>query len=298
MLHRMRLPSSISVVVGLSVALVVVLSACGTAKASAFPLTHGAPAQTVPNAGGIAPLMPQPSGEGALTWDPTTDNTLTVALSVIGLSPATPGGYHSDPYPGEIGAGTCQQPGKDLYPLKPVAADQYGAGENTTTVKGVAGGIPDKEWHLALHFPASAKQETVLVCATVLNPKPSTTEKQTVKVWLHGMPHQQGGDGAYGRAHMSLSGTTLTVALAIGGLAPDSKHAAHIHSGSCAKQGPVVYTLETVTADASGRAHVVTKIQNVKSIAGDWYINVHNGTDLTTQVGFQPISCGNVFSRD
>lgn len=285
----------------LGVAIIVLLSGCGgAAKANALPLTQGAPAQTPsprPTAVGVAPLLPQPLGPATLTWDPTNGNTLTVDLSVTGLAPASPASYASKPYPAEIGSGSCQQPGKVVHQLNAVTADQYGAANSTTTIKGVTGGIPAKDWYIALHAPAAANQQgTLLACGPVLNPNASTTQKQTVKTVLHGMV-LHGGEAAAGAAKLVLNGTTLTVTVAVAGLAPGSKHDEHIHSGSCAKQGPVVYPLETITADADGRANVVTTIHGVKAISNDWYVHIHNGTDLTTQAGYQPIACGDVLAH-
>jgi hypothetical protein len=59
----------------------------------------------------------------------------------------------------------------------------------------------------------------------------------------------------------------------------------------------VVYPLETITADANGRANVVTTIHGVKAISNDWYVHIHNGTDLTSQAGYQPIACGDVLAH-
>jgi CHRD domain len=296
MIHHVHLTRSLGSVAVLGVAIIVFLSGCGT-SAKGAGLQSATGATEIPSAIGVAGLHPQPSGQAELTWDPTTNNTLTTSLTVIGLSPTTQGGFPTAAYPGEIGDGTCQQPGKDLYPLAPLKSDQYGEGTSTTSVKGVAGGIPATGWHLALHNPAQVNQGAQLSCANIINPTPSATEKQTVKLWLNGMMHQHGAKGAFGGTRLSLTGTTLTVYLSIEGLAPGSKHAAHIHSGSCARQGPVVYNLETITADANGRARVETTIKNVKGIADDWYVNVHTSNDLTTQGGFQPIACGNVFVR-
>jgi hypothetical protein len=185
-----------------------------------------------------------------------------------------------------------------VHKLDAVTADQYGAGNSATTMKGVEGGIPARDWHIALRAPAAANQQgTVLACAPVLNPNASTTQKQTVKTILHGMAVGHNGQGAAGAAKLTLTGTTLTVTVALAGMAPGSKHDAHIHSGSCAKQGPIVHPLKTITADADGRANVETTIQGVKSIPADWYINIHDGTDLNSQEGFQPIACGNVFAH-
>jgi hypothetical protein len=301
MLHRLRLTSSIGTVIALGLAIVVLLSGCGgAAKANAAPLTQRAPAQTpsaTPTAVGVAPLLPQPLGPATLTWDPANGNTLTVNLSVTGLAPASPGSYASTSYPAEIGSGSCQKPGNVVHKLNSVTADQYGAANSTTTIKGVAGGIPARDWHIALRAPAAANQQgTLLACAPVINPNPSTTQKQSVKTMLRGMA-LRGGEAAAGAAKLTLNGTTLTVTVALAGMAPGSKHDAHIHSGSCSKQGPIVHPLKTITADANGRANVETTIQGVKSIPADWYINIHAGTDLNSQEGFQPIACGNVLAH-
>jgi hypothetical protein len=301
MLHRMRCTPTITNVAFLGIALVLLLSGCGgAARTNLLPLARHAPAQTpsaTPTALGVAALLPQPNGPADLTWDPTADNTLTVTLSLTGLAPANPASYPNTPYPAEIASGSCQTPGSVVHQLTAVTADPYGAAASTTTIKGVAGGIPARGWNIILHAPGTTHAGMVLACAPVLNPTASTTQKQSVKTWLHGLTHAHGGEGAYGKAQLSLSGTTLTVSLFLEGLVPGSKHDAHIHSGSCARQGPVVHPLPTITADSSGRAHVVTTIQGVTAIPGDWYIHVHNGTDLTTQAGFQPIACGNVFTR-
>src|SRR2546430_945203 len=95
--------------------------------------------------------------------------------------------------------------------------------------------------------------------------------------------------------HWDPSSHTLMVKISLVGLAPNSTHAAHIHHGSCASQGPVVYPLQTVMADASGRASETTTIKNVTSIpSSGWYVNLHHSTVLSTQTGFDPIACGDV----
>ncbi len=300
MIRNLRLTPSIGSVALLGIAIVFLFSGAGVAEAAAAHMTRSAAGPLVSGAApakGVAGLRPQPMGQATITWDPTSGNTLTVDISATGLSPAS-SSYHSDPYPATLNTGSCKQPGKVAHDLNAVTADKYGAGSSATAIKGVAGGIPAKGYYIALTAPAAANQQgALLACADIINPTPSTTEKQMVKTWLHGVPHEYGGEAGFGGARLTLDGTTLTVDLFIAGLAPGSKHDAHIHSGSCEKQGPVVHNLETVVADANGRAHVETTIKGVTSIPGDWYINVHNSTDLNTQAGFQPIACGNVFTR-
>lgn len=300
MLHQLHLISYQNRLTALSVALLFFLSGCGgVAQGAALQPTStpSAPAATnTPTAIGYAVLAPQPSGTATLTWDPAGNHALTVTLAVIGLAPAHPSSYQSAPYPAVIGMGTCQQRGSVVNDLTPVTADQYGAGTSTTAIQGVTGGIPTKGWFLALQSPGAANQRAVLACTNILNPTASPTSKQTVKMNLPGLTHDQGGQAALGKARLVLSGTTLTVTLTLDNLAPGSQHEAHIHAGTCAKQGPVVHPLPTVKADASGRAQVKAVIQNVQSIPGDWYIHVHNGAEVTTQMGYQPITCGDIFT--
>lgn len=90
---------------------------------------------------------------------------------------------------------------------------------------------------------------------------------------------------------------TLTVELRLIGLAPNSVHPAHIHTGLCEKQGPVAYALNNVQADGHGVADTVTAVANVKEGGipdAAWYVNVHNGPNLTPDAQFEPIACGDV----
>jgi hypothetical protein len=88
----------------------------------------------------------------------------------------------------------------------------------------------------------------------------------------------------------------LTVTIKLSGLAPDSKHPAHIHAGDCTSNGAVLYPLHDVVADAAGNAVSVTVISKIFNGIPDkaWYINVHNGPGLDTDAQFLPITCGNI----
>lgn len=102
-----------------------------------------------------------------------------------------------------------------------------------------------------------------------------------------------------GEATLALDAATrtLTVEVRLTGLAPNSVHPAHIHSGLCEKQGAVEYGLNNVQADGHGVADTVTAVANVKESVipdGAWYINVHNGPSLTPDAQFEPIVCGDV----
>ncbi len=87
----------------------------------------------------------------------------------------------------------------------------------------------------------------------------------------------------------------LTVKISLIGLAPSSTHPANINSGSCVKQGAVVYPLQNVVADARGVGTSTTAIKNVTKIpASGWYINVHNGPNLAPSDQLLPIVCSDL----
>ena len=96
---------------------------------------------------------------------------------------------------------------------------------------------------------------------------------------------------------------TLQVTLSLTGLAPNSTHPAHIHLGSCeqSSMGQVVSPLMDVKADAQGNATVTTMINGVKKgipapAPKGWFVNVHNGPTLSTELERRWLACGNVSS--
>ena len=117
----------------------------------------------------------------------------------------------------------------------------------------------------------------------------SATTSTTASATLKHMPH--------GTATISFDPASqgLTVKISLIGLAPNSTHPAHIHSGSCANQGAVVYQLQNVVADAHGVGTSTTTIKSVTNIpASGWYLNVHNGPTLTPSDQFLPIVCNDL----
>jgi len=92
----------------------------------------------------------------------------------------------------------------------------------------------------------------------------------------------------------------LRVTISLVGLAGNSIHPAHIHLGDCDDNGPIVYPLNDVVADAAGDATVTTVIPEVEGgiPASSWYVNVHNGPTLATFAQAIPIACGNVHNSD
>ena len=96
---------------------------------------------------------------------------------------------------------------------------------------------------------------------------------------------------------------TITVTLNASGLTPGA-HAAHIHIGSCQRQGPVTYVFIDFIADRHGNIHnqtrVVTGVTSVMLNSG-WYLNLHQGNsnDILSKGGqptifFRPLLCANI----
>jgi len=274
--------------------LALLLTACGgshsTTATLSNTLSNNATSTPVGGTSATATLKHQPQGSASLTWDHTS-HMLSVQLTLTGLAP---GSIH----PVQINQGSCSKSGehdKALYPLVNLSADSHGMASMTSKVS-VPDGIPASGWYVAVHNGpglSNSDQAQSIACGDVVNHDTSLRSSQAVQVTLQ--PTDAANQNASGEAQLTLSGHTLKVALTLSGLAPKSEHMAHIHAGTCASQGSVIYSLTPIKADASGKASVTTTIQNVMTIpAQGWYINVHDSTDISTQTGFDPIACGDV----
>jgi Cu/Zn superoxide dismutase len=98
---------------------------------------------------------------------------------------------------------------------------------------------------------------------------------------------------------------TITVTVNASGFAPGA-HAAHIHVGSCASQGPVQYMVRDFTANDKGQivnqtrviTHVITPLPG-----RGWYFNLHQGNmgDILANgrptINFRPLLCGDIVPR-
>jgi len=100
----------------------------------------------------------------------------------------------------------------------------------------------------------------------------------------------------------SPSAHSLTVTVKATGVTP-GLHAAHVHSGSCQSQGPVVYMIPDFRASLQGKVsqtHVVTGVTGPIPPAG-WYLNLHlgNSNNILTSGGqptiyFRPLLCASI----
>jgi hypothetical protein len=239
----------------------------------------------------IVPLHHAPTGSVHLTWN-ASQQTLTVAMQVVGL---TPGSVH----PTHLHAGTCQAPGRILFSLPTLRANQGGQASMRTVIHQVAR-LP-QAWVVNVHNGPTMTppvQSLALACGTLTAKTKSTTPgtfQESIALFGTNAPNES----ASGSADLTFSsGGLLTVTVSVHGLAPGSRHAAHIHLGRCSAQGTMLYPLTTLIGNAHGEDRETTTLHGV-TLPSLWYINVHWGDMLTTPQGqviaeqFNPIACGN-----
>jgi hypothetical protein len=93
----------------------------------------------------------------------------------------------------------------------------------------------------------------------------------------------------------NLNAHTLQVQYAFVGLAPNSAHPMQLNAGNCISYGPILYPIDTVTADATGNAAKTVTISNVTTSqpSSGWFIDLHNGSGTSTYDTLA-LACANV----
>ena len=232
-----------------------------------------------------------PSGTVELMWDHIS-HAMTVHMALTGLTP------HSI-HPAWISSGSCKNAGKVVYHLSVIKSTDIGFADVITKLKDVAGGIPETGWHMNVsNGPGTTTddQSMAITCANIFNPTASTKSSQNVQATLNEAfaPNQS----VSGNAQLNVNNDQLTVLITLKGLAPNSKHMAHLHAGSCASQGPIKYELKPIVANAAGEATSTTVIPKVKAVPRDGlYVNIHLGSsssDMKSQASSDPFACGDI----
>ena len=108
----------------------------------------------------------------------------------------------------------------------------------------------------------------------------------------------------HGRATIAYNSKhqTLTVTVSASGVTP-GRHAAHIHLGSCQRQGPVKYMLRELVANRRGQ--IVRTVRVFRHVAAPvpasgWYLNIHQGSSADIlrngrpTIYFRPLICANI----
>jgi hypothetical protein len=240
----------------------------------------------------VAQLRHTPTGTAQVVYYPYTGTTV-VTVSETGLQPKSV-------HPLTMDYGSCAAPGSLFYILNRIVADKNGNGTSRTVLP--TNNLQSLSSVFSLDVYAgptlnTAPEQLPISCGDVVFGTPTPySQGVLVATSLLGTSNADNQD-AYGYANLTLHNGTLTVTVSEFNLVPNSSHMEHIHAGSCEAQVPgnIVYSLNTLTADGSGYAYAKTVIHNVKSIPkSGWYINVHFGTDLSTQAGYDAVDCGNV----
>lgn len=232
------------------------------------------------------PLSPMPQGSLTLTVDPQTQ-LVQATVNLYGLAPGT---QHQVAL---FANGNTAQP---AFTFPDVTVDGDGqVAETVTSNEQAPQGLPQSVAFRVYLEPSSAGPSRQIASAQRVAPEGGST-RETMAF--------QSVIGRSGHAQLTYDPATqkLTVSLSMSGLAAGSRHAAHIHTGSCQVQGPVAYSLPDLVADAAGVASVKTTFSVTSPPpASGWYVNVHDGdmNDILQANGqpgplFQPLACGNV----
>jgi Cu/Zn superoxide dismutase len=261
-------------------------AACGGGNTTTTASTP-APTEGSISATGHAVLKHVPYGRAELTWD-SASKMLAVKMSLTGLVP------HSV-HPAHIHSGSCNNPGRLIYPLQNIFADATGNATVTSTIKDIANGVPPTGWLIYVHngpYVITTAQSLPITCGEIINP----TAAKSVAVNMSSAVAEQD-QAVSGAVQLTLRGSQLTVKLKLTNLQPGSIHPTQIYAGSCSRQGNVVYQLPNVVADAKGNASMTGVINNVPAIpSSGWYVNVHYSTDVSNQAGADAIVCGDIMS--
>jgi hypothetical protein len=120
---------------------------------------------------------------------------------------------------------------------------------------------------------------------TATTPSPTPTISFTMAA--------QNGSGVAGTGEIVKGTGSFTVTIKLSGMAPNSSHISHVHTGACAKPGGIAYALQQVISDSSGATTVRSTVPVDYSVpAGGWYVNVHRGPDFSVAANGPSISCG------
>ncbi|HWE60544.1 MAG TPA: CHRD domain-containing protein [Chloroflexota bacterium] len=204
---------------------------------------------------------------------------IDVSIAVSGLAP-------NSVHPAHIHAGnSCAANGPVLYPLPNLKADAQGQAYASAMIPATS--VPAQGWYVNVHQGPSltGAGATPISCGVVQQAAAAATLAP------------EAGSTARGIALLGPGTTSDTVIIRVTGLAPNSVHPAHIHLGaSCTANGPVLYPLPDLHADAAGVAWATTTITGTAipglgSGPSGYYLNVHSGPTMSGS-GATPISCG------
>ena len=269
----------------------------GSGAGSAITTASGPGSQGIMTGPGAYLMSSMPAG--AVSLSRAGQGHLRAHVHMFGL---TPGSSHTVAIDGLGGAGgpAAQFPA--------LTADATGQVDSTLTSAGRVTSLPPfSRFVIRLGSDGSALAAEPIAESGVLPAHPGSTTSA-----FHAVTANTDGTvtgQARGRATLSYDAAaqTLTITVSASGLNP-GPHAAHIHLGSCASQGPVKYMIPDFIANGRGdidqQTRVVTGVPSVPSVPGpgNWYLNLHMGGMNQILAGgaptlsFRPLLCTNVTS--
>jgi hypothetical protein len=321
-----------SVGVGLTLAATLIVTIYGFTSAQA----------TGPNASqAVGVLTHAPRGTAALLWSQTSQ-TLVVTVVLSGLTPNSihPDAIHNG-VGGGCTSSIHGAVAHGLNPVNADSAGNGTSVTTISDVsQGIPGAGWYIDVHNGPYLADSTQQERI-ACADIINPnalipEPTATSNSSIvtdettnnESLTHGIISDQsvsnnpttdqvvdvtfGGSAdddqsiAVGAVELSITHhhheDRLTVKIFVYPLTPGSTHVAHIHSGSCESQGPVLYPLSSVQVNSVGFGTSTTEVDGVSSIPSTgWYVNVHRASpqdSLASQTNFDPIACVDISTSD
>jgi hypothetical protein len=229
-----------------------------------------------------------PAGTAAISRNPAS-GVIMVAFDIYGMALRSTHAVI-------LRSGSCQSPGdRTIAAFPDLTANTFGAMQGKLVAMDSARSIPAGS-HLAVELAPgaqarSAPGSTVIACANVTTANPSTPLPLTAFAGQK--------SSATDTLTYSSSGR-LVVHVVASGLAPASKHASHVHYGSCRQQSGVLYTLGDLTADAHGNVDSTITLTGITTPPPPqgWYADLHLAPVSGLEVGgqatllFQPLLCG------
>jgi CHRD domain len=276
----------------------VLCAAAGVAGAVVAPVVAlSSPVSASPSAETIhVPLASQPVG--TVTLSVTTTGHILATVDATGIAPGTSHAVDIQPT-------GCEVATPPSYRFAPVTANSTGQIMATVaSTNRVEGSLFDVTGAFVVHLGSSATAAVAslpIACTPVKN----VAGHRTLR--LHSLsdqvaPLQGSATLVYQPAKME-----LTVHVEASGFAPFTQHAAHVHMGSCVSQGPILYMLPDLVANAKGEVNEVATFTDVPTgpPPSGWYLNLHWGSSsqIVTKTGvptilFRPLLCGDIHGRD
>jgi len=259
----------------------VLVSACS------FPGGGTGTPTTNPN-GVSMQLAHAPTGTLEASWD-TATSLANVKISLVTLAP-------NSTHTVAIYNGHCGTPGQQVRALPQLTADDTGAGSVSDQFTANVNAVPTSGWYVAVNNATGTDSYSKIVIACVDIPVALTSGSNKVAISLpvtSGVGYSQ---YSTGNAELSLNGTTLIINMTAVNLEPGSTHPTYLYAGSCAAPGTQLFVpLKPLVADGNGSASATSTVVNVNQVpTGGWLIMSHRGTNLSSQIDYDPILCGNI----